>query len=75
MIQCDIKIKINYYYYKPRSVIHEVDYGKFSSDLWKSKISNDQDEDKQNIKTIVNINFGFLRSPITHHKGVESSRR
>ena len=74
MIQHDIKTKINYYYYKQPSVIRKVDYGKISSDLWKSKIGNDQDEDKQHIKTIVNISFGLLRSPITHHKGVESSR-
>ena len=55
MIQHDIKTKINYYYYKQPSVIRKVDYGKISSDLWKSKISNDQDEEKQNIITLLRV--------------------
>ena len=58
MMQNNIKIKIHYY--KQPSFIHKVDYSKIIGDLWKSKISNDPDEDKQIKKTIANINFGLL---------------
>ena len=57
-MQNNIKIKIHYY--KQPSFIHKVDYSKIIGDLWKSKISNDPDEDKQIKKTIANINFGLL---------------
>ena len=53
-------LKLKIHYYKQRSFIHKVDYSKIIDNVWKSRISNDPDEDKQIKQTIANINFGLL---------------
>ena len=52
--------KLRILYYRSPSQVHKVNYKEIINELWKLKISDNEDIDKQLKKLIVNINIGLL---------------
>ena len=52
--------KISILYFKEPSKTYKVNFSILVNELWKEKISDDEDEDKMIKKTIANVNIGLL---------------
>ena len=65
----DIKLKI--LWYKQSSIIYKIDYKKLIDELYATKISDDEDFNKQNQKKLRNISVGILEK--SHNTNQRSS--